>query len=107
MPAGEVDHDTTGAPDGPSCRTFAPERPHFTPVQQKAFDRAFAKREAKLRAEFAARGAHCRNDIAELCWACEQLLFKKLSPQHAQEIARGVDQIKREYLQEATCQKLH
>lgn len=100
--------DATGVPDGPSCRTFAPERPHFTPVQQKAFDRAFAKREAKLRAEFAALEGKLRNDIMEMVWACEQLLFKKLSPQHAQEIARGVDQIKREYSQEATsCQKSH
>src|ERR1019366_2216704 len=104
----ERDQDATVAQDGLSCRTFAPERPHFNPVQQRAFDRAFSRREAKLRAEFAALEGKLRNDIMEMVWACEQLLFKKLSPQHAQEIARGVDQIKREYSQEATsCQKSH
>jgi|ERR1017187_3550978 hypothetical protein len=98
MPAVEVEQDATGVPDGASCRTFAPERATFTAVQQKAFDRAFSRKEGKLRRELEAM----RKDLLETVALMAQLLERcrdRISRQDATAITTGLCAIEREYQQ--------
>jgi hypothetical protein len=72
-------------------------RPLFTPEQQKAFDRAFARREAKLRREHEAKLALMRNDLSETVAIAKQLLERcadRVSREDAKTIRQGLMEIK-------------
>jgi hypothetical protein len=76
------------------------ERARFDAAQQAVLDREIVRAKRKA----AERFHRAADDIRELVWACEQLLYKKLSQEQAQDIAKGVQEIKAEY-GEAKCQK--
>ena|ERR1700674_4516712 len=86
--------DAPDAQDGPFCRR---QRVRFSSEQQEVFNREIKKAKEKTRREHEEREAKLRSDIRELIWAAEQLLFKRLSRQQQQDIARGLTEIKREY----------
>lgn len=94
------------AQDGASCRR---SRAQFTPEQQLVFNRAFAKREAKLRREL----EPMRRDLLETCALTAQLLGRcldRISQGDALAITTGLREIEREYrlqTQEAKCQTAH
>src|ERR1017187_5371120 len=81
------------------------ERPHFNPAQQKAFDRAFARKEGKLRRELEAM----RKDLLETVALTGQLLDRcrdRISVEDQRAIRSGLEAIRSEYSKEATsCQK--
>jgi hypothetical protein len=109
MPAA-VEQVTTPTEPAPDAQTFYRRRPPetiFSPDQQKVFDKAFTKRMAKERREFEAERSALRRDVKELLWACEQLLFKSLTPQQRQDFAGVVIEMRREYgpEEETACQK--
>lgn len=80
------------------------KRVPFTPEQQKTFDRAFARREAKIRHEQEAM----RRDLFETVALTAQLLERcsdrvSLSDQRA--IRSGLNAICLEYKEPSKCQK--
>jgi len=100
MPTAEVEE----AQDEAFYRPSKPQRVIFTPEQQKVFDRAFAKRERKLRVEFDAM----RKDLFETVALTGQLLERcsdriSLSDQRA--IRSGLNAICLEYEEHSKCQK--
>jgi hypothetical protein len=103
MPAVEVDHGATGAQDGPSCRSM---RPQLTPEVQKIFDRAFGKKEGKLRREL----EMMRRDLLETTALTGQLLDRcrdRISLEDQRAIRSGLEAIRSEYSREAKCQTAH
>jgi hypothetical protein len=86
-------------------RGSRPQREKLSTEQQKAFDRAFAKREAKLRRQF----EQMRTDLLETVGLCDQLLQRcadRLSAEDARAVRMGLNAIKIEHrLWENTCQK--
>jgi hypothetical protein len=106
----EVEVVTASTEPAPDAQAFYGRRPPetiFSPDQQKVFDKAFTKRMAKERREFEAERSALRRDVKELLWACEQLLFKSLTPQQRQDFAGVVIEMRREYgpEEETACQK--
>jgi hypothetical protein len=72
------------------------ERAEFTPQQQRAFDRAFRKREAKLRREYAGM----RRDLLDTVALAAQLLDRcrdRIGPDDQQMITEGLEAIRKEY----------
>lgn len=82
-------------------REFKPREPLFTEEQQKRFDRAFGKREAKLRAEYEQKIARMTIDLLDAADLLRQLLpicQGRIDPQTAAQIQRGVNDIQLEYV---------
>lgn len=71
----------------------------FSPEQQKAFDRAFGKREAKIRQQCEERLHSVIQDLLELAALTEQILSRcqDLDPQDAEDIRHGLQEIRSEY----------
>jgi hypothetical protein len=71
----------------------ARERAVFTPEQQKAFDRAFRKREAKLRRHYA-------DDMLDMADLLTQLLVicgERIELNERNEISKELEEIRKEY----------
>lgn len=76
--------------------TKARKVPAFTPEQQEAFDRAFRKREAKLRLEFEGT----RKDLLDTAELTGQLLERcrdRMSVDDQRAISEGLAAIRKEY----------
>jgi hypothetical protein len=74
--------------------------PLFDEDQQKAFDRAFHKREGKLRAEYEEKSSRSISDLLETVTLAYRLLKKcddRMSRTDAREIEVGLLEITREY----------
>ena len=96
MPGGAIEQAQGESPYRPS----KPQRVRLTPEQQKVFDRAFSKRERKLRLEFDAM----RKDLFETLALTTQLLERcgdliSLSDQRA--IRSGLNAIRLEYQEQS------
>lgn len=94
------------APSAPETQDGEPRRRStsslFTPDQQKAFDKAFAKREAKIRGEF----EQMRTDLLETIALTGQLLDRcrdRISAEDQRAIRSGLQAIWTEYQREAKC----
>jgi hypothetical protein len=91
------------APQEPFYRGM-PSRAHFTPDQQKVFDRAFAKREAKIRGQY----ERMRKDLFDTCALTLQLLERcgdRMSIEDQRAILTGLNAIRLEYEERGKCQK--
>lgn len=79
---------------------FKPKEPLFNAEQQKRFDKAFGKREAKLRAEYEQKISRLTVDLMDTTGLLEQLLSRsldRLSPEDAAVIRRGIEEIRKEH----------
>jgi hypothetical protein len=95
--------DDVGAPQEPFYRGM-PSRVHFTTDQQKVFDRAFAKREAKIRGQY----EPMRKDLLDTCALTAQLLERcgdRMSIEDQRAILNGLNAIRLEYEERGKCQK--
>lgn len=96
-------------PDAPAeafLRGTGIRRVEFTPEQQEAFDRAFRKREAKLRREF----EKMRADLLDTAEVTSQLLNRckdRISLEDARAIRAGLKAIWFEYQEKKKCQTEH
>jgi argininosuccinate lyase len=83
---------------------FAKREPLFNAEQQKAFDKAFAKRERKLREEY----GRMREDLLDTVAVTAQLLEicrDRVSVEDESSIRDGLVEIKREYQEKRAWQK--
>jgi hypothetical protein len=96
----QIEQMSDALPEFPREGKFKPKEPLFNFHQQKAFDRAFAKREAKLRAEYEEKLSRSNADLLETVTLAYRLLKKcddRMSRTDAREIEVGLLEITREY----------
>ncbi len=85
----------------PGPHQFKAKEPIFNAEQQKRFDRAFGKREAKLRSEYEPKLARVIGDLLDTAGLLEQLLERcgdRLSPEDVTSIRRGIEEIRSEHV---------
>ncbi|MGB9072735.1 MAG: hypothetical protein WCC22_08685 [Terriglobales bacterium] len=93
-------------PNASPERSYDGRQPLFTAEQQEIFNRAFAKRERKVRAEYESM----RRDLLETVALLEQLLPRcrdRIGIEDQRAILNGVNAIRLEYEEHRKCQKPH